>query len=466
MNSETRSVCIIGAGAAGLCAASRCVAAGFSVTVFEQGSGIGGTWIYEDIPVDKNVHSSMYKNLIANLPKEIMAYDDFTPLPNTNFASDSNEPSPSFISQDEMLQYLKEFGKSIESLIKFNSRVVNVERNEYDTSNEKANWKVTVANSTSVDTKWKIDDQHGSLLYTCHNFDVVFVCNGHYSVPRTPEFATKYRKPAIHSHYYRDARDYSGQTICVVGAGPSGSDIALQVAEYADKVYLSHKPIPAEGNTFGSLPKNCVPVSAVTDADNDMLKLVNGQTLSDLDNVIYCTGYKYSIPFLGSKIIRTPEDGAMVSPLFAHCVHVDYYDSLFFIGINWLALPFRIFDHHVHLALAFMSHALPSEKVTLEMVKGYEENRIRDLQTNSMALKNFHRLWTEQWDYFEWIREVTISNKSNFPHLLQLKPIPLVIRMVFEDVIREMFKSLPDYKKIAYVIVDDNEFIAKKPDFN
>ncbi len=58
---------IIGAGFSGLCAAKYAKSYGHSVTVFEQNSEIGGTWIYTDL-IDKDeygldIHSSMYHDL-------------------------------------------------------------------------------------------------------------------------------------------------------------------------------------------------------------------------------------------------------------------------------------------------------------------------------------------------------------------------------------------------------------------
>ena len=63
-------VCIVGAGAAGLCAARH-----FSVeetvteiVVFEQANRVGGTWVFTDNTKndqhDLPVHSSMYLNLM------------------------------------------------------------------------------------------------------------------------------------------------------------------------------------------------------------------------------------------------------------------------------------------------------------------------------------------------------------------------------------------------------------------
>lgn len=60
-------VAVIGAGTAGLCAAKNCAQVGFDVTVFEQSSAIGGTWVYsDDVGKTKyglDVHTSMYRGL-------------------------------------------------------------------------------------------------------------------------------------------------------------------------------------------------------------------------------------------------------------------------------------------------------------------------------------------------------------------------------------------------------------------
>lgn len=61
-------IAIIGAGAAGLCAARHSIAAGHSIHVFEQTKAIGGTWVYTDrVGKDEyglDIHSSMYKGLM------------------------------------------------------------------------------------------------------------------------------------------------------------------------------------------------------------------------------------------------------------------------------------------------------------------------------------------------------------------------------------------------------------------
>ena len=79
-------VAVIGAGAAGLCSARHLSQNGphqkkIVPVVYEQSSVVGGTWVYnEKIGQDQwglPVHSSMYKSLKTNLPKEAMAFPDF-----------------------------------------------------------------------------------------------------------------------------------------------------------------------------------------------------------------------------------------------------------------------------------------------------------------------------------------------------------------------------------------------------
>ena len=58
---------IIGAGAAGLCAAKYAANAGFQPIVWEKARVVGGTWVYTDQVGEDEfglpIHSSMYKNL-------------------------------------------------------------------------------------------------------------------------------------------------------------------------------------------------------------------------------------------------------------------------------------------------------------------------------------------------------------------------------------------------------------------
>merc|ERR1719369_1482000 len=101
-------------------------------TVFEMADRVGGTWIYNEQTGSK-VHSSMYKNLRTNLPKEVMAFPDF-PFPQNQDGS--------FLHHSEVLEYLETYKKhfDLERFIKFNTVVSKV--NPVVTENN-TKWEVT-----------------------------------------------------------------------------------------------------------------------------------------------------------------------------------------------------------------------------------------------------------------------------------------------------------------------------------
>lgn len=100
-----KRVCILGAGAAGLCAARHCLDEGYDLTVFEQQKCLGGTWLYSP---EVNAFSSLYEKMHTNLPKQIMGFEH---LP---FETDGPE---SFVRHQEVLAYLKRYAKSIYEFI-------------------------------------------------------------------------------------------------------------------------------------------------------------------------------------------------------------------------------------------------------------------------------------------------------------------------------------------------------------
>ena len=74
-NGTSRSVAVIGAGAAGLISAKVLREAGHTVRVFERQAAAGGTWIYDPLTdaqrmkqSGRPVYSSVYASLRTNLP--------------------------------------------------------------------------------------------------------------------------------------------------------------------------------------------------------------------------------------------------------------------------------------------------------------------------------------------------------------------------------------------------------------
>lgn len=69
-------------------------------------------------------------------------------------------------------------------------------------------------------------------------FDAVMVCNGHNAVPFTPNIpgANGFVGVQIHSHDYRIPEYFKNMNILIIGSGPSGIDICMDVAKVGNQV--------------------------------------------------------------------------------------------------------------------------------------------------------------------------------------------------------------------------------------
>lgn len=91
--------------------------------------------------------------------------------------------------------------------------------------------------------------------------------------------------------------------------------------------------------------------------------------------VIYCTGYRYSFPFLDNNILQVKHEGKMVSLLFEHVAHKDYLDSFFVIGLNFWAISSMLFEHQIAFAIALIKEE--AKGFTKDDVEKWENKRIK-----------------------------------------------------------------------------------------
>ncbi|WMV31010.1 hypothetical protein MTR67_024395 [Solanum verrucosum] len=128
---ESRRVAVIGAGASGLVTARELRREGHRVVVFEKSNQLGGLWVYNPrvetdlLSLDPNreiIHSSLYKSLRTNLPRQLMSFSDYS------FDCAENVNRLNFPGHEEVLKFLNEFAKDfgINELIRFNTEVVRV----------------------------------------------------------------------------------------------------------------------------------------------------------------------------------------------------------------------------------------------------------------------------------------------------------------------------------------------------
>ena len=108
--SARKRVAVIGAGAAGLCAARHLLARGVEVVVYELGSCIGGLWVFNN----DNGIAPAYQSLHLNSEAKVTAYRDF-PFP---------EDGPLYPDHREVRRYLEAYADKfgVRPHIRFNSK--------------------------------------------------------------------------------------------------------------------------------------------------------------------------------------------------------------------------------------------------------------------------------------------------------------------------------------------------------
>ncbi|XP_061596410.1 uncharacterized protein LOC133459976 isoform X2 [Cololabis saira] len=223
-------VAVVGAGAAGLCVARHILSRPSSFTppvVFELTDNVGGTWCYDErvgtYDNGQPIHSSMYRNLRTNLPKEVMMFPDFPFDPQLS----------SFLPHQEVQRYLERYCQyhNIQPHIRFKTVVENVTP------------PVMTKVGEEKKTAWEVTSLDSSGCLKTESFDAVFVCSGHYSDPHIPHLPgiENFKGQVLHSHSYRYAEPFCGQSVVVLGAKASGLDISIELAKAGAQVTLSHR---------------------------------------------------------------------------------------------------------------------------------------------------------------------------------------------------------------------------------
>jgi trimethylamine monooxygenase len=369
------------------------------LAAFEKQSDWGGLWNYTwRTGLDEHgepVHSSMYRYLWSNGPKECLEFADYS------FDDHFKQPIPSFPPREVLYDYIigraKEYGAR--KHIRFSTPVRLVQYSD-DTG------KFTVTSEDLQERSTKAE-----------TFDYVIVATGHFSIPNVPKFdgVEKFPGRVMHAHDFRDAREFTGKRLLVVGASYSAEDIALQCHKYgAQHVTMCWRTKPMGFHW----PKGMDERALLTRLDGKTAHFKDGSA-QEIDAIVLCTGYQHHFPFLEEKL-RLKTRNRLNPPGLYKGIFWEKNPKLMYIGMQDQFYTFSMFDAQAWLARDYIlgKYKLPSraemEKETagwvareealqnptemIDFQTDYMKDLVRDIDYPKLDLDMAARLFKE-WEH-------------------------------------------------------------------
>ncbi|KAJ7377843.1 hypothetical protein OS493_026413 [Desmophyllum pertusum] len=355
MSQAAKRVCVIGAGPSGMSVLyhfHQLKTQGKEIpeiVCFDKQSDWGGLWKYSwETGTDKYgepVHGSMYRDLWSNIPKECLEYPDYT------FDEHFGKPIPSFPPRDVLYDYLKgRWSKGdLRPWIRFNHVIRQVTYNDS-------------TDDFSVVAKDLLEDR----MLPTQRFDHVIVATGHYSVPNVPFFPGIDQFPGriLHSHDFRNASQFKNKKVLVIGSRFSAEDIALQCVKYgAVNVVCTWRTKPM----CFPLPPQITEKPLPTKIEGRTVHLKDDTTI-EVDDIILCTGYLLSFPFLADNL-RLKSTNVLYPPgLYKGTIWTQGGNNkLLYMGMQDQLYTFTMFDAQAKWAVNYITGeiSLP-DKQTME----------------------------------------------------------------------------------------------------
>jgi putative flavoprotein involved in K+ transport len=202
---QRHDVVVIGAGQAGLSVGHHLKRKGVDHVILDAASRVGDVW------------RQRWDSLRLFTPAKFDGLDGY------RFPADKD----TFPTKDQMAEYLESYAAHMDLPVRLNARVDRL---------------------CKVDGRFRVETTRGA-----YEADQVVVAAAGYQKPRVPEFASELAADVVqmHSYEYRNSAQLPDGAVLLVGAGNSGAEIAMDLAQ-SHKVYLSgrdvgHVPFNPEG---------------------------------------------------------------------------------------------------------------------------------------------------------------------------------------------------------------------------
>jgi trimethylamine monooxygenase len=302
----------------------------------------------------------MYRYLWSNGPKECLEFADYS------FEEHFGMKIASYPPREVLWDYIK--GRvekaNVRSQIRFRHPVRWVTYN-----NESKKFTVSVHNLEKDQIFEEI-------------FDYVVVASGHFSYPNIPHFdgIKSFNGRVLHAHDFRDALEFVGKNVLLVGTSYSAEDIGSQLYKYgARTITCSYRSRPM-GYDW---PKNWKEVPLIQKIDKNIVTFKDG-TVGNFDAIILCTGYRHHFPFLPDNLRLQCENRLWPLDLYKGIVF-EKNPQLFYIGMQDQFYTFNMFDCQAWLARDIMlgRFKLPSSRTEMEA----HSKKWREME---LQIKNSH----------------------------------------------------------------------------
>ncbi|WP_204164663.1 NAD(P)-binding domain-containing protein [Nocardioides daejeonensis] len=322
-------VAIIGAGPSGMAqlrafeAAERAGAEVPELVCFEKQADWGGQWNYSwRTGLDARgepVHSSMYRNLWSNGPKEALEFADYS------FDEHFGKPISSYPPRPVLWDYIT--GRLKQTDVRRHIRFETVVRwARFDEERQQFELTAEDLRTGRTTTEW---------------FDHVVVASGHFSYPQLPyvKGAETFPGSICHAHDFRGAEALRDRDVLIIGSSYSAEDIGSQAYKMgARSVTASYRTNPM-GYDW---PEGFEERPLVSRFDGSTAHFSDG-TSKEFDAVIFCTGYLHKYPFLPEELGLSSPNNVYPDGLYRGVLW-DQNPRLSYLGAQDQWFTFNMFD--------------------------------------------------------------------------------------------------------------------------
>ncbi|KAL2815520.1 hypothetical protein BJX63DRAFT_389743 [Aspergillus granulosus] len=430
-----RRVAVIGAGPSGAIAVDALVQEGaFDVVrVFERQEKAGGNWVSRltekvtpldidalssriadpPIPIPPNLpaytppvsthrytDSHIYPGLHTNVDASVMSYSR-EPIPEvrSDWSVNLHGPDTPFRHHEVICGYIESLlnRNGYQDLVQYNTTVERAVKDESTDS-----WVLTLRRAGSEG-----DGKAGRDYWWTETFDAVVVASGKYHVPYVPgipgleEFAKRYPGCVEHAKQYRGPGKYKGKKVVTIGASVSAADTAVSLINTAKSpiyaVVRGKYNVYFGDHAFAhpSIERRA-PISRIDSSNGARtVHFEDGTSISDVDHLIFGTGFSWTLSFLPDLEIRNNR----VPGLYLHVFH-EKDPGLVFLGAVGAGLTFKVFEWQAVAAARVLAGR--AQLPPLEERQKWEAERIKTKGDGS----GFLMVNPDFEEYFEQLRKI------------------------------------------------------------